>query len=522
MFFPIGTDHHDGRIGIVSLIIIIACIIVHVFISPDIRRVNEELKKVTWGLQMDMVEYAEFGEPSETLEKHFAIMDSLDEVMPYDEEDEVVYESEEDSIEAMLEKEREQFEAMRDPWAYAQMEKSREQKIWEKAIRLQIQKVQQSSILFKHGLVRSRLNLSSIFSHMFLHAGWVHLLGNLWFFYIVGIMMERYWGPVKFLISYFLIGVLSGLGFLMISEMQGANIESVPLVGASGAIAGMMGALFVTWRHIKVKLFYWVGLRAGTFEIPIGWYLGFYFVGQLFWGFWIGKFSNTAYMAHVSGFVFGMIFGKLIRGDEIKPEELAKEGVFDSSHIVQTPEEKLEEEMRYSGNEAMVMASAGILSDPTKEADLPRRKIRKFPSEEAWNAYRTGDFKKASSGLIAALDIYLGDVVRFGKNIEQDMERIYEVHKQLEIPLESYNHWAMQFEVNNLKKSALYAYELCAQYSDNIDFRLRALLKSAELRVEVQCKVERAKQAFEFIIANDKKGALRRQAEYALEQLSNS
>lgn len=521
MFIPIGTDHHDGRIGVVSLVIIVLCLIVHIFINPDIQRVNREIKEVTLDIYLEMADFYQMDEPSEALERHLLLVDSLNEVVPYDDE-EVIYESEEDSIMAMLEKEREQMAAMEDPFSVGMYEKSREQRLWEMATQIQVDRIRQTSILFKHGLVSSRITLSSIFTHMFLHADWFHLLGNLWFFYIVGIMMERYWGPIKFLLSYILCGVLSGLGFIVIAEMQGANIETIPLVGASGAIAGMMGGLLVTWHHIKVKLFYWVGFRAGTFEVPIGWYLAIYFIGQLFWGLWWGKYSQVAYMAHVSGFVFGMLFGKLIRGDEIKPEEIAKEGVFDAEHL-QAQVKKAEDEemeMRYSGSEVVAMTAAGVLSDPAREAQMQKRKLFKFPSEEAWNAYRAGDFNKASTGLVAAIDTYLRDVHRFGKNINQDIDRIYEVHKQLQISVEAYYQWAMQFEVNSLKKSALLAYELCAQYaSDDVEFRLRSLLKSAELRVETETNLPRAKQVFEFVIANDQKGALRRQAEYALEQL---
>lgn len=519
MFIPIGTDHHDGRIGVVSLSIIVICILVHVFVHPDTKRVNREINDLVFGLIEDEAEFYEFGEPSERLSRHYELIDSLAKEMPLEEPE--VYESEEDSIEAMLEKEREMFEAMKDPYAMMTMEKTPEQKIKEQALKIQVQAIRETSILYKFGLVSSSITVRSIFSHMFLHGDWIHLLGNLWFFYIVGVMMERYWGPVKFLIAYLLTGILSALGFIIISEMQGADIEKVPLVGASGAIAGMMGGLFVTWNHIRVKIFYWVGLiRAGTFEMSIGWYLGIYFAGQIFWGLLWGKYSNVAYMAHVSGFFFGMLFGKLLRGDEIPAHEIANEGVFDAEHLKPELTEEEQLRMRYSGEEAMAMASAGVMLDPAKEAAAERRKVKVFPSEEAWGAYKGGDYTKASTGLISAMDVYLRDVVRFGKNIDQDMERIYEIHKNLQIPVEAYYQWAMQFEMNHLKRSALFAYELCAQYStDDVEFRLRALLKSAELRVETNTNINRAKQVFELIIKNDKKGALRRQAEYALEQL---
>lgn len=505
MFLPISTDHHDGRIGIFSLVIIVVCLIVHVFVQPDSNRVEEELHTYVSTLYEDYYNYYADETITELLERHFELEDSLTTV-----------------AEASGKEYSNENVTSNNPQDVLLMQFGVNVPLFLAARDIAIKEILQTSVIHKHGLMKSRMSIGSLFSHMFLHADWWHLIGNLWFFYIVGIMMERYWGPIKFIISYLLIGIISGLGFMVISELQGANFESVPLVGASGAIAGMMGALFVTWRHIKVRLFYWYGFRMGTFEVTMGWYLGFYFAGQLFWGLWMGKYSAVAYMAHVSGFVVGMILGKLIPGDEIKPEELAHEGVFDASHIHIDPDEDEELQMRYGANETLAMTAAGIMSDPSKEADMKQRKIKKFPSEDAWIAFRNGKFADASDGLASAIDIYLRDVVRFGKHIEQDIERIYEVHKQLSIPVETYYQWAMQFEVNALKKSALFCYELCAQYAtDDVDFRLRSLYKSAELRVEANFHVDRAKKVFEFIIANDQKGALRRQAEYSLEQLQH-
>lgn len=127
MFIPIGTDHHDGRIGIVSLVIIVLCLIVHIFVNPDIQRVNKEIKEVTWDIHMEVADFYQMDEPSEALKRQLALVDSLNEVIP-NEEGEGIYESEEDSIAAMLEKERQQMAAVQDPFAYDGMVKTRNRK----------------------------------------------------------------------------------------------------------------------------------------------------------------------------------------------------------------------------------------------------------------------------------------------------------------------------------------------------------------------------------------------------------
>src|SRR2546423_840175 len=142
---------------------------------------------------------------------------------------------------------------------------------------------------------------------MFLHAGWLHILGNMLFLWIFGNNVEDVMGRVRFLVFYLASGYVAALAQTWVTlHYAGTHAASVPNVGASGAIAGVLGAYLVLLPHARV-----VTLLFGFLPLPISalLFLGFWFVFQL----WQGGFSVThpqsgggvAFAAHVGGFVFG-------------------------------------------------------------------------------------------------------------------------------------------------------------------------------------------------------------------------
>ena len=136
---------------------------------------------------------------------------------------------------------------------------------------------------------------------MFLHGGWMHLIGNMVFLWIYGNNVEDYFGPVKFLIFY----ILSGLVAVAVYSLP--NIDSqIPLVGASGAIAGVMGAYIILHPHAKITcllFFFFI-----TFiTLPAKLVLGLWFVYQLLFSLTgSSEGGGVAYLAHVGGFAFGL------------------------------------------------------------------------------------------------------------------------------------------------------------------------------------------------------------------------
>jgi hypothetical protein len=137
----------------------------------------------------------------------------------------------------------------------------------------------------------------------FLHGGWLHLIGNLWILYIFGDNVEDRFGHLGYLVFYLACGFLAGLAHLI------TNLDSAtPTVGASGAIAGVMGAYFFFHPHARVLTLVPVFLFYQLVELPAFVFLGFWFVLQFFSGTFAlagGAASGVAWWAHIGGFVVG-------------------------------------------------------------------------------------------------------------------------------------------------------------------------------------------------------------------------
>ena len=151
-------------------------------------------------------------------------------------------------------------------------------------------------------------------SSMFMHGGWMHIIGNMWFLYIFGDNVEDVMGSVRFVLFY----VLSGLGAA--GAQMFSNPESlVPMVGASGAIGGVMGAYIVLYPRVHVHMFVFFGFFMTTFAVPAVFMLGYWFLLQVFGGFGsLGvEGGGTAFWAHVGGFVAGAGLVFLFRDSEL-------------------------------------------------------------------------------------------------------------------------------------------------------------------------------------------------------------
>lgn len=145
------------------------------------------------------------------------------------------------------------------------------------------------------------------FSSMFMHGGWMHLIGNMLFLWIYGNNVEDYFGPIKFLFFY----LLSGMAAVALYTLFDPSSQ-IPLVGASGAIAGVMGAYVVL--HPKAKITVLMVLFFIQFiHLPAKVVLGIWFVYQLLMAV-LGNSSGggVAWMAHVGGFLFGWLLLKLL------------------------------------------------------------------------------------------------------------------------------------------------------------------------------------------------------------------
>lgn len=153
----------------------------------------------------------------------------------------------------------------------------------------------------------------TLFTSMFMHGGWLHILGNLWFLWIFGNNVEDAMGHLRFVIFY----LLCGLSAALLQMLLGGD-PSVPMVGASGAIGGVMGAYILLYPRVRVHLLVIFGFLITTVAVPAVFMLGYWFLLQLLGGF--VSFSargGVAFWAHVGGFVAGALLVLVFRNPRL-------------------------------------------------------------------------------------------------------------------------------------------------------------------------------------------------------------
>jgi len=150
----------------------------------------------------------------------------------------------------------------------------------------------------------------TVFTSMFMHGGWMHIIGNMWFLFIFGGNVEDSMGPLRFTVFYLACGLAAA------AAQVATNVESVvPMVGASGAIGGVMGAYIVLYPRVHVHMLFVFGFFITTFAIPAIYMLGYWFLIQLLSGVGSlgGQGGGVAFWAHVGGFAAGATLVWLFR-----------------------------------------------------------------------------------------------------------------------------------------------------------------------------------------------------------------
>jgi membrane associated rhomboid family serine protease len=157
-------------------------------------------------------------------------------------------------------------------------------------------------------------NWLTLVSHMFLHGGWLHIIGNMWFLWIFGNNVEDSMGHVRFFVFYLLCGFAAAA-----VQMLSDPAAGMPMVGASGAIGGVMGAYVLLYPRVRVKMLLFLGFYITTFTIPAIWMLGYWFLAQVIGG--VGAIGaqggGVAFWAHVGGFVAGAALILLFQNPEL-------------------------------------------------------------------------------------------------------------------------------------------------------------------------------------------------------------
>ena len=173
-------------------------------------------------------------------------------------------------------------------------------------------------VLFGHAQLDPQLAWvppwTTIFTSMFLHGGWMHLIGNMLYLWIFGNNVEDAMGHGRFLLFYLVCGVAAVFAQAL------PNPEStIPMIGASGAISGVLGAYLLLYPHARVVVGIPLGFLLYTMVLPAGWVLGFWFLFQLVSSAAApASGGGVAFGAHIGGFVAGMLLVPLFKRREVR------------------------------------------------------------------------------------------------------------------------------------------------------------------------------------------------------------
>lgn len=161
--------------------------------------------------------------------------------------------------------------------------------------------------IVRHGMVPDQLQYLTLLTSMFLHGGWLHLIGNMWFLWVYGRNVEDIMGSARFFVFYILCGLAAALLHIFFNPYS-----RLPTIGASGAIAGVMGAYLIKFPHARIITLVPVFIFITTLELPAVLVLLMWFAIQFFSG--VGSLGQSqvssggiAWFAHIGGFVAGML-----------------------------------------------------------------------------------------------------------------------------------------------------------------------------------------------------------------------
>jgi membrane associated rhomboid family serine protease len=153
----------------------------------------------------------------------------------------------------------------------------------------------------------------SLLTNMFLHGGWLHLIGNMVYLWIFGDNIEAAMGRIRFLVFYLLCGVLASLSHALTDPTS-----VLPTIGASGAISGVLGAYALLYPRARVLVLLWLGFFTRLMYIPAAIALGFWFLLQLVNGALSSEQGGVAFWAHIGGFVAGLVLVGLFKRRDVR------------------------------------------------------------------------------------------------------------------------------------------------------------------------------------------------------------
>lgn len=148
----------------------------------------------------------------------------------------------------------------------------------------------------------------TIFTSMFMHGGWFHLISNMWILFIFGDNVEDRLGSLRYLVFYLLGGSIAALSHVFFSPSS-----NIPTVGASGAVAGVLGAYFLLYPRARVLTLIPILFLPWFVDLPAFFFLGIWFLSQVANGLMVGvdMMTGIAWWAHIGGFIFGLLLVRM-------------------------------------------------------------------------------------------------------------------------------------------------------------------------------------------------------------------
>jgi membrane associated rhomboid family serine protease len=162
-------------------------------------------------------------------------------------------------------------------------------------------------------------------SSMFLHGGWFHLIGNMWFLWVFGNNVEDSMGHLRYLFFYVLCGIAAAAAQTLVNPAS-----AIPMVGASGAISGVMGAYVVLYPKVRVHMLVILGIFITRIVVPAYLMLGYWFLLQLVGGGLSGEEGGVAFWAHAGGFIAGAVLIAVFRDSELVAKHRAMSRTVDT------------------------------------------------------------------------------------------------------------------------------------------------------------------------------------------------
>jgi len=236
--------------------------------------------------------------------------------------------------------------------------------------------VEQTSILEKYAYLPAHPRLLSYVTANFLHAGWIHLIGNMWFLWLAGFILEDTWGRLIYPLFYLVAGAaaLQFYGWC-------AHGSFAPLIGASGAVAALMGAFLVRFPKMKIEMMFFTIFYRRRFKAAAYWLLPLWLAMEFFYGSAFGTSSPVAHWAHVGGFLFGM----------------AGAFALQQSGLEQKANEAIESKLSWTGDPEVVRASEAMEQNKLDEAAsvLQKHVAAKPNSVDALNLLQQAQWRRS-------------------------------------------------------------------------------------------------------------------------------